>query len=262
MLYHDRNFRVFQQFFLKGIPTHAQLLFQILVIFGTCVSQMYFLTYQKIASVVAETIASVKKQLHDKEIDLQPLNFIQPIDLREVFCKPSHQANPFNQTNQGNVPKITAASVPVIISTTNLILQAQAHDWKSPDMFDGATPNSVSMQNFKMFYQKRFQFTFGIEILSKYSVITKSLLNWMNWIPRSDLILHITALRHADEDVVLAQYKHRYSRVSGLNDLGLIRLCLWTVWTLFSHHFCQQNWILDFKFKFFSKPNVHTFVIR
>ena len=140
--------------FLKGIPTHPQLLFQILIIFGTCVSQMYFLTYQKIASVVAETIASVKKQLHDKEIDLQPLNFIQPMDLREVFCKPSHQANPFNQTNQGNVPKITAASVPVIISTTNLILQAQAHDWKSPDMFDGATPNSVSMQNFKMRYKK------------------------------------------------------------------------------------------------------------
>lgn len=100
---------------------------------------------------MAETIASVKKQLHDKEIDLQPLNFIH---LREVVCKPSHQANPFNQTNQGNVPRITAASVPVIISTTNLILQAQAHDWKSPDMFDGATPNSVSMQNFKMLYKK------------------------------------------------------------------------------------------------------------
>ena len=105
--------------------------------------------------------------------------------------------------------------------------------------------------------KKRFQFTFGIEILSKYSVITKSLLNWMNWIPRSDLILHITALRHADEDVVLAQYKHRYSRVSGLNDLGLIRLCLWTVWTLFSRHYWQENWILDSKFNFFSRQNAH-----
>ena len=108
------------------------------------------------------------------------------------------------------------------------------------------------MQNFKMICKKRFQFTFWSEILSKskYLMITKSLLNWMNWIPRGeisilngiDLILHITTLRHADEDIVLAQnatksqnegglgqlslqYKYsRYSRVSGLNDLGLIPL--------------------------------------
>ena len=140
------------------------------------------------------------------------------------------------------------------------------------------------MQNFKMLCKKRFQFTFWSEILSKskYLMITKSLLNWMNWIPRSeisilngiDLILHITALRHADEDVVLAQnatksqnegglgqlslqYKYRYSRVSGLNDLGLIPLCLWKVWTLFSHQYWQQNWILGFKFNFFYKQNGH-----
>ena len=154
MLYHDRNFRVFEQFSKRDSHTSTTSLPNLDHFWHLRFSNVFSHIPIKIASVVAETIASVKKQLHDKEIDLQPLNFIQPMDLREVFCKPSHQANPFNQTNQGNVPKITAASVPVIISTTNLILQAQAHDWKSPDMFDGATPNSVSMQNFKMLYKK------------------------------------------------------------------------------------------------------------